>query len=276
MAKPIKLKGGFTTTDIKLDRVPEFDERSRQYQIATKIEQHFGARPPIRSYNWFPGVTLDQGNDGACVGFSTSHRLAGYPVQVPNVDNTFARNIYFEAQKVDEWPGGEYPGATPVYSGTSVLAGMKVAKTQGYISEYRWIGAGSGKPMEDVVDTLGWVGGIVFGIDWYNSMYTPRPSGLIEVDFNSGIAGGHAIYAFGMWCNAVLPGEGSAPMNLVVFQQSWGTTWGIKAYGQQGGMCYMKLEDVEQLLLRGGEGAVPTEVKLPTEVCPWCGQLYTP
>jgi hypothetical protein len=62
---------------------------------------------------------LDQGKEGACVGFAWSHELAAYPVRV-EVDDEFARSkIYAEAQKIDEWPG-------EAYHGTSVLAGAKV------------------------------------------------------------------------------------------------------------------------------------------------------
>lgn len=81
----------------------------------------------------------DQGSEGACVGFGISRALT-----MLNRVKYDAMWLYDEAQKVDEWPGEDYDG-------TSVNAGLKVAKAQGLrralsghiapgdgISAYRW------------------------------------------------------------------------------------------------------------------------------------------
>jgi hypothetical protein len=69
----------------------------------------------------------DQGQQGACVGFGWSRAMS-----LLNRKRYDARWLYLEAQRGDEWPGGEYPGATPVYGGTSVRAGADVLRAQGH------------------------------------------------------------------------------------------------------------------------------------------------
>jgi hypothetical protein len=82
---------------------------------------------------------LDQGQEGACVGFGTTNELLWNPVPVPNLTAKFAREkIYWVAQRDDPWPGGAYPNASPRYEGTSVLYGIKAAADLGYYTEYRW------------------------------------------------------------------------------------------------------------------------------------------
>src|SRR5688572_15007850 len=112
-------------TDRKLDRLIEFDEKSRSFPIRTLV-----ADKQPRSYSWRGNVVLDQGSEGACVGFAWAHELNARPVVVPDIDAADARSIYTDARKMDEWPGEDYEG-------TSVLAGAKVVQAAGHITEYR-------------------------------------------------------------------------------------------------------------------------------------------
>ena len=97
----ITLKDGTKTGDIRLDRIKYFDERSRGYPIRRMV-----ARKKMRSYTWRCNVYLDQGSEGACVGFGITHELAARPSEVDGLTNKFAREaIYWEAQKIDEWKG---------------------------------------------------------------------------------------------------------------------------------------------------------------------------
>lgn len=243
----MQLRGGFETTDPRLDRVPQFDPRSRDYKIRTLLE---AAEPrPAKTTFWQPGTTLDQGQEGACVGHGVAHRVSGEPQPTANIDHDIAVALYKRAQQLDEWEGESYEG-------TSVLAGCQAAQEAGYITEYRWVGAGSGTVIEDVMDTLSYVGGIVFGLPWSESMFTPRPSGLFEVD-PARIAGGHCIHAFGLILGAQLPDE--PVQDVVVLQNSWGADFGVQECGQ-GGVCYISLTDLQVLLEKGGEGAVPVEI----------------
>lgn len=222
-----------------LDRIPEFDERSRNFQIRTLLDS-VGIRSPLTKV-WKTGPTLDQGSEGACVGFGHTHFLAAEPTPNTGLDNTFAIKLYKEAQKLDEWPGEDY-------SGTSVLAGAKASQKLGYTNGYRWTGAGSGRVIDDILDTISWVCPVIFGWNWARSMFNPRPSGLMEVDLTD-IAGGHCLAGVGILLNHILPGETKA-RDLVVCQNSWGPSWG------KGGLCYFDAADVERIMEMQGEGLV--------------------
>jgi len=230
----IRLAAGHITEDPRLDRVPQFDERSRQYPIRTLP----GEGLPLRSFGWRCPTWLDQGQEGACVGFSWSHELAAFPVAVDNVDDGFAHGVYKEAQTLDEWPGEDYEG-------TSVLGGAKAVSGRGYMDEYRWAFG-----VEDALRAIGYHGLVVIGIPWYESMFRPRPSGLVEVEPGGG--GGHAILVRGVSLKARLKGEqGSMP--VVRLRNSWGRSWGVD------GDCYVRVEDFERLLNDHGECCVPVK-----------------
>jgi hypothetical protein len=64
-------------------------------------------------------------------------------------------------------------------------------------------------------------GPIIIGLSWYNSMFRPNPSGVLNVDPASGLAGGHAIEAIG-WDERGLR-----------LRNSWGSSWGLS------GECYL-------------------------------------
>lgn len=95
----------------------------------------------------------DQGEEGRCVQFGVSRAQTLLNRHRYEVRETWAagRWLYYEAQKIDEWEGGAYPGSTEFYEGTSVRAGLEVIRTRGLvnyraatptvsegISAYRW------------------------------------------------------------------------------------------------------------------------------------------
>lgn len=67
----------------------------------------------------------DQGNEGACVGYSCSRMMT-----LLNRKRYSAPWLYHESQKIDEWPGEDYDG-------TSVRAGCDVLRTEGHRYVYR-------------------------------------------------------------------------------------------------------------------------------------------
>src|SRR5687767_6560054 len=132
--KKVTLRDASLVSDVRLARIRQFDDRSKQYPVRELVK----ARAP-RSYTWPCLQHLDQGQEGACVGFSVAHELIAKPVSVKGITAKFATEaIYWEAQRNDPWEGGSYPGAKPIYEGTSVLAGVKVVHKLGHIKEYRW------------------------------------------------------------------------------------------------------------------------------------------
>jgi len=251
------IKNGHITFDPRLDRVPEFDSASRNHQVRELLEQRTALRKLVRRHRSMKlGRTLDQGQEGACTAYSTGHAMQQKPFSVAPFLPIALHEMYFENQQRDEWPGGEYPGATPTYSGSSVLASMKTLKARGHIGSYRWIGAGSGTAVDDLIETVRYVGPVCLGVNWYESMYDTDRYGVLHVD-SSRIAGGHAICAVDA-LTLKLPGT-TKRQQYVVLQNSWGPTWGGSFKGQ-GGFAYVTLEDIETLLNNDGEGAVPLKV----------------
>lgn len=257
-ARHVALKDGRTVQDPRLDRLPLFDVESRRYTIRAHLETALPTRR-LRAITWQPGrITLDQGHWGACVGASGANGRNASPNRAhPPLDfEHYALPLYFQLQQEDPWSGGEYPGANPVYSGTAVLTHMQHAKREGWISEYRWIGAGSGKVADDIWDTLRYVGGIQLGIPWYESQYEPDPYGVVTIDPASGLAGYHAIWAVAARY-AALPGTRRPKVEHAVLHQSWGYDWGGTFYGVRG-FAFVPIVDIaEKWMPAEGEGAVP-------------------
>lgn len=203
------------------DRRPQFDERSRNYPIRAVVPK----RP--RGYSWRVDAFLDQGSEGACVGFAWAHELAARPA-VNTVSDDLARvRIYREAQRIDEWEG-------EAYDGTSVLAGAKIVKMNGYITEYRWAFG-----LEDLRLAVGHAGPAVLGINWYEGMLNPNSLGFVRPI--GAVVGGHAILCF----------SHSVKDKFFRLHNSWGPDWGDR------GTCKISLEDMDQLLHEYGEACIP-------------------
>lgn len=232
-----------THMDKRLDRIPEFDEKSRNYPATVGIEDN-----PFRSYTWSCSVYLDQGREGACVGFAWTHELAARPKVVLR-DASFALQIYRRAQQIDPWPGEDY-------SGTSVLAGIKAvqeitnSRGNSLIREYRWAFG-----IQDVLKVIGYRGPVVLGIDWYYDMYSPDTNNFITPTGEK--VGGHAIVANGVKIvklDSTLPATWDnldLDKSFVRLHNSWGSDYG------DGGDAYITVADLDKLLRDGGEACVP-------------------
>lgn len=222
----VTLRDGSTTQDPRLSRLVDFDPRSRDFPIRSAAV----TKKP-RSYTWRCEEWFDQGREGACVGFALGHELAARPAEFRGLDYGYlVNNVYHEAQKIDQWTGGSYPGAVPQYDGTSVLAGVKVLHKRGFFKSYRWAFG-----IDDLVLGLGHNGPAVLGINWYNGMSDPDANGFITP--TGGISGGHAILA-----RAVNVKKG-----YITLRNSWGKSWG------KDGDCYITIADMDKLLQERGE-----------------------
>lgn len=221
----IDLAGGHTTMDRRLDRLPQWDERNQQFPISALLT----ATAP-RTYVWGCDTVLDQGMEGACVGFSVSGELRARPKKVEGITNESARALYRRAQQLDEWPGEDYEG-------TSVLAGIKAAKEQGNYAEYRWAWS-----VDDLATAVSWHGPAVLGIPWYSSMYTPVKVGARHwVKVSGEVVGGHAILCLGY----------STEIKAFRLHNSWGTEWG------DNGRAWLSKADLARLLEEDGEACIP-------------------
>ena len=231
LSNPIVLRDQTVTHSKRLTRLVQFDERSRDYPIRDLLDA--GDTP--RSYTWRCSEVLDQGPDGSCVGFSMTHELIARPKVVRGLGADFAKEqVYWEAQKIDPWAGGSYPGASPQYEGTSILAGIKILQRLGYVQEYRWAFS-----LEDLVLAVGRSGPAVLGIPWYEDMFDVRSCGHIHI--GGQVAGGHAIL-----CNGV-----SVKDKTFTLHNSWGASWG------DGGECKVSWDEMEMLLHQQGEAVIP-------------------
>lgn len=238
----ILLKNGSLTRDRRLDRVIEFDERSRDFPIRAIVDQ----RPP-RSYTWnfwpeFDSGPFDQGSEGSCVGFAWTHECGIRPLATLK-DPAFAREqVYWEAQKIDFWPGGAYPGADPFYEGTSILAGAKVMHKAGFFREYRWAFG-----LQDLIQAVSYHGPAVLGVNWHFEMYFPDHNGFIRP--RGPVFGGHAIVCAGI-------DVGGKFFKVI---NSWGPGWG-RPQGEAllPGWCRISFSDMSKLLQDNGEACIPS------------------
>lgn len=207
------------------DRLPSFDPRSRKFSVRPLLEE-----PKPRSYTWGCATNLDQGPDGACVGFSWAHEAAAKPVPI-GTDYATAFALYKAAQGLDEWPGENYEG-------TSVIAGAKVAQQYGWLKEYRWA-----FNTLDGINAISRIGPAIIGINWYDGMSYPDPSGYISP--TGSVVGGHAILVRGV----------SVTLRTVLLHNSWGTGWGGTKWGP--GTALLKWDDLDRLLGEQGEMCIP-------------------
>ena len=185
----------------KFDRLRSFNELSRNYSIG-KLTRNLEAV----TTKWDCDKILDQGSDGSCVGHGIAHELIAKPVPCLQVDHKYAVYIYDEAKKVDEWPGEDYEG-------TSVIAGLKVAKKLGWYDSYQWA-----FNLDDMLVGVSNAGPAVMGTNWYTGMMTPDSNGFIKpTGYNEGghcwlLAGVDVEHKFA-WC-----------------VNSWGKSWGLNGW----------------------------------------------
>jgi hypothetical protein len=210
---------------MKYGRIVRLDDRDAKYPIRELL----GHVARLRSYTWACKVVLDQGNVGACTGFSVAAEGAARPVVIAGVTNRTGMELYKRARQLDDIPGEDYEGST-------VRGAMKAAVERGWYSEYRWA-----ESVQDVAAAIGYHGPVVLGINWYAGMEEPDGKGVIRPTGH--LRGGHAIL-----CNGF-----SNKTALFRLHNSWGDEWGI------GGACYISWDDLEMLLRRDGEACVPVK-----------------
>jgi hypothetical protein len=213
-----------------LGRLPAPDPRDRAHLMRAFLP----TGPLPASKHWaFIRSPLDQGQEGACVGFAWCHFLLAAPISTRQTDATAtARALYREAQRVDEWDGEDYEG-------TSVRAGAKVLQSRRQLASYVW--AWDAETVARYVLTQG---PVIMGTDWLTGMDQPDARGFVHV--TGRVRGGHAWALLGY----------NRTRGIFRLVNSWGAAW-----GPHKGRAWIAGEDMERLLETGGEACAAVEVR---------------
>jgi len=123
----------------------------------------------------------------SCVGMGFTNMLE-HEKGISSRGSEWATEFYFEVQRRDQLPGGEYPGAYPVMGGTSIYDALVYAKEIGLISDFV-----RARTMDEVLSGMCYhPSGAIFGLDWTEGMMRPDRKGMSRVTGRS--VGGHCTY----------------------------------------------------------------------------------
>lgn len=219
MSQVVLLRDGSVTHDPRLDALPKFDPRGlANYHV----RELFETVPAQQGKSWRSGPTLDQGQEGACVGLSWATEIAADPApyrkSVAEL-NDLGFRLYNRAQELDEWPGVGY-------SGTSVLAGAKAAMEMGFFDHFR-----NGEDVDDLIaalvarSTKEYVcGPAVCGVEWRDGMYDTDRDGVVDVTGSH--VGYHSICIRGVLFRVPRISE-----PVLRWRNTWGTDYGVGGDG---------------------------------------------
>lgn len=194
--------------DVSLDA----DPRNAAYPVMAKLPTAL----PLQTRLWRCPYSLDQGTEGACVGFAGAHWFGSDP-RMQNVSGWLARRFYRGAQRNDRWPGENYEG-------TSLNALLKYWQQKGLISEYRWC-----YTFDELCQTISHLGPVIVACDWLEECFYPDSKGWIDYEGES--RGGHATAWTGI----------NVEREFFTIQQSWGPRHGAD------GEVYLSFEDARKL-----------------------------
>jgi hypothetical protein len=250
----------YNPTDPRLGRHVRHDVRSADYAYGVM------PRAAIKSVEWERHIPiLDQGQIGSCVPNNAPEFLgtdaAGYTgvssVTVPKadtqgqftagsawaLDEDFARQMYRLVTRLDSYQGQWEPDDT----GSDGLTLAKALKMLGFADRYSH--AFSYRALVSALQR----GPVTLGLEWENSMFTTGADGKITIDYNSGVAGGHQVFAR----------KFDADNDRVWIDNSWGTSFGLDGRG------WFQGDELAAHLKRSGDVTVPhlvTAAPQPTPV----------
>jgi hypothetical protein len=233
------------------DHRARFDQRSLNFRAAPGV-----TALPATGRIWSHGPVLDQGQEGACVGYGSSGAVAAAPLSRVGVTNSYARNWYRAAQRLDEWPG-------EAYEGTSVLAGCLEGRRRKMWTGFRWAKRPAELAAGIVADSLG---PAIIGVQWSAELYDVPASGLLDAGVRLDPDLGHCVLLFGYvpaWSDCTpalrdqLDGLGlaaaaqKAKAPAFPLLNSWSAAWG------DGGRALAPVGLVQRWFDRRGEFGLP-------------------
>jgi hypothetical protein len=198
------------------------------------------AAPPVdqlwaQMRAWDAGAVLDQGSEGTCVG----HGVVGEYLASPVRGGLKSDTGHLKALEIFDWAAAHDEFAGNARSeGTSVNAGMKAGREQGWWDDYHWA-----KNMNEFRQGLEF-GPIVIGVVWKEKMYETNSKGRVTVGGDD--VGGHCLLVTG-WVPSGLGG------GMFRWRNSWGVEYGLRGNG------WIDKEDLNSILFEAGnEAAVAT------------------
>lgn len=239
----------YNPTDPRLGRHVLHDARSAFYAHGVM------PRSAVKSVEWTRHIPiLDQGQLGSCVpnnapeilgtdaiGYTgvTSVTVATADIKgeftagsVWNLDEDFALRMYRLVTRLDSYPGAWEPDDT----GSDGLALAKALKMLGFADKYTH--AFSYRALVSALQS----GPVTLGLEWENSMFRTQPDGRITIDYASGVAGGHQVFAR----------EFDAENDRVWIDNSWGADgFGLDGRG------WFQGSELAVHLKRAGDVTVP-------------------
>jgi hypothetical protein len=159
---------------------------------------------------YYNPMKLDQGEEGACVGFGHIQGYNSDPVR-HRMDNNYAQDVYRNATLHDDWPNEDWTNS----SGTSVRAGAEELLKRGLIKGYAFT--------YSVDEIATWIlnkGPVVIGVDWYAGMDRPSSGSDFYIKPTGRKRGGHCTLLDGVrWYR-----ESRDYFRVL---NSWGPDWGF-------------------------------------------------
>lgn len=179
---------------------------------------------PIKSKSWDgPRARINQGNLGACVGFTGENWMGTVPIQC-RVSNDDAIRLYRACKQIDGIPNEE---------GTYDRALAKVLVARGQISRYLWA-----QGIDDFLQWLSNVGPVMVGTNWYSGMFNPDTGAMLHL--TGSVAGGHEYLIRRL----------DLKNHRAVIRNSWGPDWGLN------GEAWIDLDDLWRLVFQEGGDAL--------------------
>ena len=219
------------------------DARSLKFMVENSLED---MSRPLYDQEWERVlVILHQGPLQSCTGNAGIGALGTQPfygavgrevLPPPNngrLGERSAIQLYADSTRVDAWPG-VFPRQD---NGSSGLAICKVLKSRGTIQAYRWARTAFGllQLLQD--------GPVLQGMPWHRAFDEPDNDGFIDsrrIWPASRVDGAHEVVAVGVELDR------QDPLNsTVVYDNSYGTSWGDEGRFRMRLRTYEQLEEVD-------------------------------